>query len=491
MTSLRMRPMAVLVAVATLTLTACGGSTTTSSESGTLPETADFAPASAAFFVSVDSDTTGDQWHKAGVLLDRFPSSDKLFAEINEELAKDDVTWAQVKPTLGPEVGVAGLTTEGSSVVMFTKSPKPDDLKALLAKGSDPAVSRVVDGWLVAADTTAAIDRFIGARANGTLADSSDFTDAVGGVDLDGVALAYVPGTTIQTAVDKGLRDKGAPSSLGDVGKVQSLAASATAEDQGISFDVQVLGANLGSVESFNPSLDESFPAKPLFFVTAAGLDKVLRQGLDQIQENDPNFAQQRTQIERALGLTLEGDVLPLFSKEVGLGVYGEASGAGIPVTVDAILTLDDEAKARHLMERLGALLELGGYGTTAKVEVGGLQATEIRFKGEDFSLLWVVDSGKLWISTSKAGLETLLGATNRLADDPAYRSQLDAADVPDEVTSLLYADLQTAVPFVLDFAGDDVDAETRANLKPLRSVVASSSQHGDTVHVGGLVGIG
>jgi hypothetical protein len=46
-------------------------------------------------------------------------------------------------------------------------------------------------------------------------------------------------------------------------------------------------------------------------------------------------------------------------------------------------------------------------------------------------------------------------------------------------------------VPFVLNFAGDDVDAEVRDNLRPLRSVVASSSQDGDSVHVGGFVGIG
>src|SRR4051812_48422990 len=189
MKSLSVRPIAALVAFATLTLAACGGSTTTSTGSGTLPETADFAPASASFFVSVDTDTSGDQWHQASVLLDRFPSGDKLLAQINKEMAQDDVTWAQIEPTLGPEVGIAGLTTDGSSVVMFTKSPKPDELKALIAKGDDPGVSRVVDGWFIAGDTTAAIDRFAAARSNGTLADSSEFKDAVGGVDADGIVL--------------------------------------------------------------------------------------------------------------------------------------------------------------------------------------------------------------------------------------------------------------------------------------------------------------
>lgn len=490
MKSLRMRPIAVLVAFATLTLTACGGSTTTSSTgSGTLPESADFAPASAAYFVSVDTDTSGDQWHKASVLLDRFPSSDKLLDGIKTSMADDAVTWAQVKATLGPEVGIAGLTADESSLVLFTKSPKPDELKALLAKGHEPAVTRQVDDWTLAAESAATLDRFTAAQSNGSLSDSNDFQDAVAGVDADGIALAYVPGRTIQGAVGQGLRSEGVPSGLGDVGKIESLAASATAEDQGVSFDLQLIGGNLGSVESFNPSLDETFPAKPLFFVTSAGLDKALRQGLSQIQKSVPNFAEQRAQIERALGVTLEGDVLPLFSKEIGLGVYGDASSAAIPVTVDAVLTVDDEAKATHLMDRLGALLELGGNGTTSKVEVAGLQATEIQLKGQEFSLFWLVEDGKLSMSTSKAGLETLLGTSNRLADDGAYKSQLAAADVPDEVTSLLYADLQTAVPFIQSFAG--IAGETEANLKPLRSIVASSSQDGDTVHAGGFVGIG
>ena len=65
-------------------------------------------------------------------------------------------------------------------------------------------------------------------------------------------------------------------------------------------------------------------------------MDKLLRQVLDQVSTSVPNFQQQRTQIEQALGVTLEGDVLPLFKGELGVGVYGEASGT-IPVTVDAV----------------------------------------------------------------------------------------------------------------------------------------------------------
>jgi hypothetical protein len=487
-------PIAALVAFAALALAACGGSTNSSSSSGggSIPETAAFTPSASAFFVSLDTDTSGDQWHKAGVLLDRFPSSDKLIEEFNKDSQKDGVTWAQVKATLGPETGIAGLTTDGSSVVMFTKSPKPDDLQALMKKGDDPMVSKVVDGWVVAGDTMAAVDRFTAAQSNGSLADDSAFKDAVGHVDADGIALAYVPGRTITTAFAKGLSQEGAPAGLGqlgDLGKIDSVAASATAQDDGASFDIALKSPNVPSTEPFSPTLDETLPAKPLLYVNGAHVDKVLRQVLDQVQKSVPNFQQQRAQIERALGLTLEGDVLPLFKGELGVGVYGEASGE-IPVTIDAVLTVSDEDKATKLMDRLGALVQLGGNGSTAKVQVGDVQATELKISGE-YSVFWVVDDGKLELSTSKAGLEKLRGSDNRLADDSAYTSQLSAADVPDQVTGLVYADLQTAVPFVLGFAGDAADAEVRENLKPLRSIVASGTTDDGTTILSGFVGIG
>jgi hypothetical protein len=484
-------PIAGLVAFAALALAACGGSTNSSSSTGggTLPETASFAPASVAYFVSVDTDTNGDQWKKAVTLIDRFPAHGKLLDELESSLTKENVSWENdVKPALGPEVGFAGLAANENAFVAFTKSPQPDKLAALVKHGDDPGVTKEVDGWTLIADTTAALDRFSAARSNGTLADSSAFKDAVDGVDADGIALAYVPGKTITGTIGEGLKSQGAPSGLGGVGAVESLAASVTAEGTGARFDVTATGAGLSTGEAFDPTLDETFPAKPLLFVDAAHLDQPLRKLLDTVQKSVPNFSQQRTQIEQALGLTLEGDVLPLFKGQIGLGVYGEASSDEIPVTIDAVLTVEDEAKATHLMDRLGALVQLGGNGTTAKVQVGDVQATELRISGE-YSVFWVVDDGKLWISTSKNGLEQLRKSSGRLSDDQAYKSEIDAADVPGEVTSLVYADLQTAVPFVQSFA--QLDVETLANLKPLRSIVASSTQDGDTTHVGGFVGIG
>lgn len=480
-------------AFAAVAVAGCGSSGGSSGTgSGAIPETANFAPAGSAYFVSLDTDVTSDQWHKASVLLNRFPSSDRLVQSFTDDLGKSGITWENdLKPALGPEVGLVGLGLN-SDVVVFTKSPQPDKLETLLRKPPNPAVTKQVDGWVIASDKASTLAAFEKAREAGSLGDMSAFRDGVSKVQTDGLALAYVPGTTIDTGAMKAAQ--GQPLSSAQItkalGKVQSLAASASAEDQGVRFDVTGTVAGAPSSTTFEPTLDQTMPAQPLLFLDISGLGKALRQVLDAYQQEDPNFAQQRAQVEKALGLTLNDDVFPVLDDESAVGVYGAPSGTSLPVTIDVAVKAD-EAKATKLMERVGALLELGGSGKASTVDINGLHATELTFTGQDISVLWAVIDGKLLISTSRAGMAALHGSSGKLADDPAYTDALSAANVPSQVSLLLYSDLQTAVPFFIQVGGASVDAETQANLKPLRSVVASATQDGDSYILSGFVGIG
>jgi hypothetical protein len=490
-----MRTISVLFAsaLAAVAVAGCGSSGGNSGTGGgTVPETANFAPAAAAYFVSLNTDVTGAQWHKAGVLLGRFPSSDKLVESFTDELGKSGVTWENdLKPALGPEVGLAALGVNGD-VVLFTKSPQPDKLETLLRKPPEPAVTKQLDGWVIAADKASLLAAFEKARDAGTLGGTSAFKDGISRVQTDGLALAYVPGKTINAGATKAAR--GQPLSSAQItkalGTVQSLAASASAEDQGVRFDIAGSAANAPSASTFEPTLDETLPAKPLVFIDVSGLSKALRQALDTYQQQDPKFAEQRAQLEKALGLTLNDDVFPVLEDESAVGVYGAPSGDALPVTVDVAVKAD-EAKATKLMERVGALLELGGSGKVASVDVNGLHATELTFTGQDISVLWAATDGKLLISTSRAGMAALHDSSGKLAGDGAYTDALSAADVPSTVSLLVYSDLQTAVPFAIQAGGSSVDAETRQNLEPLRSVVASATQDGDTYILSGFVGIG
>jgi hypothetical protein len=478
---------------AAVAVAGCGSSGSSGTGGGSIPDTANFAPASSAYFVSVDSDSSSDQWHKASVLLKRFPSSDKLIQQLTTELQKQGVSYeTDIKPTLGPEVGVAGLGVNGD-FVLFTKSPQPDKLETLLKKPPNPAVTAQVDGWVIAAQKQATLTAFEKARDAGTLGDTSEFKDGITNVQTDGLALAYVPGTTINAGAVKAAQ--GQPLSSAQItkafGKVQSLAASASAEDNGVRFDVSGSADNAPSTTTFEPTLDQTMPARPVLYVEASGIDKPIRQALDSYQKDNPSFAQQRAQVEKALGLTLNDDVLPVLKGELAVGVYGVSSGAALPVTIDVAVKVDDEAQATKLMQRVGALLALSGSGKTTTVQVGGLTVTELTFSGQDISVLWAVTDGKLLVSTSRAGMAALAGSSGKLADESAYTGALKAADVPSKVSFLLYSDVQTAVPFFIQAGGSSVDAETRANLKPLRSVVASATQDGNSYILSGFVGIG
>jgi hypothetical protein len=482
-------------AFAAVALAGCGSSSSSGSGGGTVPDTASFAPATAAAFVSVNTDTTGDQWKKAGVLLDRFPSHDKLIQQIESSLAKQNVNYeTDVKPALGPNVGLVAFDLAKSSppYVFFTKSPEPDKLKALVTQGTTPAVTREEDGWTVVAQTTAALDRFDQERKSGSLADSSDFKNGISDVQADGLVLAYVPGGILKDAVGKaGVASATAEPFTSALGDVKSLAASASAEDQGVQFDFAGTVANASQAGTYDVKLDQTLPEKPIFFASVAHLDSPLSKLLDTVRQQDPSFTQQETQVEKALGVTLDGDVIPLFQNELAVGVYPQAA-EGLPVTVDVVLVVNDEAKATTLMNRVGALLELGGSGSTTKVPVGNLTATKLVINGQNFAIYWAVTNGMLEISTSKAGLTDLQGGPGRLSTDSAYKDALQAASVPTDVSGLVYADLQTAVPFFVQIAGPgQTSAEAQANLKPLRSVVAYATQDGDTYQVRGFVGIG
>ena len=103
---------------------------------GASPETASYR----AFVGSVlrlgSTPTRAATSGQGGVLLERFPFSGKLVDEFNKANQADGVTFGQGQGHARPRHGIAGARPRtSSSVVLFTKSPKPDDLQALPEEG--------------------------------------------------------------------------------------------------------------------------------------------------------------------------------------------------------------------------------------------------------------------------------------------------------------------------------------------------------------------
>ncbi len=478
----------LLIAVAALLLAGCGGDESSTTAAVGAPESAAVAPADVAFYVSVDTDFAGEQWQRVNALVDKFPSGDELGQEFRDSLAEDDVDWDRdLKPALGPEVAFMGWQLDGEAqFVMVTRSPQPAELRALLAKSDDPVVTSEVGGWTVAAERQADIDRFTSGQGSAKLEGQQAFKDGLAEVGEDALAIAYVGGPELQRAIDEGTAGEGLPPGLtGGFGSLQAIVLGTSAESDGVRFGA-VLDTDGGpEQEPYSPSLDEVVPARPILFVSSRNLEEGGRTALAEAAKQ-PTFQQQRSQLEKLVGLSLEDDILPLLGGEIAIAVYSGASGQ-LPVTIDLLLEVDDEDEARRVMDRLGALAELGAGGRALETKVGELDATELQIQG--MSIVWAVADGRLMITTGREALEALQAGTPRLADDEAYTAALDRAEAPDEVIGLVYSDLEALVPLALGFAGG-LDPEVRANLEPLRSALLFGTADGDDVTVSGFVGI-
>ena len=80
-------------AFAAVAVAGCGSSGGSSGTgSGAIPETANFAPAELLVLRLARHRRHGDQWHKASVLLKRFPSSDKLVQQLHRRARKQGIS---------------------------------------------------------------------------------------------------------------------------------------------------------------------------------------------------------------------------------------------------------------------------------------------------------------------------------------------------------------------------------------------------------------
>ncbi len=176
---MRLLHIAVLVAI-TLAVTACGAT----KQAGSVPDGAEFAPASSAVYISGVTDPSSSQWEKADKLLGRFPGRAKLLASFRKDLGKEGLTWERdIKPALGDEVSLALLDFEDAdhNYVFFTKPKDEARFDKLLEAGDDPQVHRKIDGWTVFADNKLSLDNFEQARSSGdSLSDKDEFRDAMG-----------------------------------------------------------------------------------------------------------------------------------------------------------------------------------------------------------------------------------------------------------------------------------------------------------------------
>jgi hypothetical protein len=477
------------ILVLTLLPLAVGCGTTTVSG----PAGATVVPASTELFLSVRTDSGSDQWKRAANLFEAFPDGNKAIQGILDQLGAQGIDFARdVEPALGPETDIVALDLAGAGeFVGLTQPDDPAKLKALLAKGDEELFTREVEGWTVFAESTALLDGFESAREDGTLAESSDYEDAIADVDQDALALIYLKGGGLQGTIQQ--EENLPPGALGALfpeGKVPSLAMSLKAEENGLRIaGAAKLAADEGGFapENFKAELPDEVPGGALVYAGYNDLESSLSTLRDVMGEGEPEFDRDLARIEAQLGVSLEEDVFPLFSGETALYVR---PGFLIP-EVTLVTQVDDEDAA---MATIGKLVAgLGEYLPAAQrvqdVDIDGVQAKEMPVS-PPVSVYWAAFDGHLVLTSSRDGITQLRESDDRLAADSDFRDALEQAGVPEETNGFAYVNLHDAIPYVLGLVGEGVPDSVRANLEPLDHLVLYGSKDGRTLKFAGFLAV-
>jgi Protein of unknown function (DUF3352) len=463
----------------------CGGSSSNGSASGSAAG-ATVVPASAVAYVSVNSDLGSDQWKKLDALSKKFPGRAKAIASFKQDLAKDGIDFQKdVKPALGPEIDLAWLDfADGGQNVVAVTQPKDDaKLAALVTKNNSDSsnhklYTEKVGDWTAIAQSQATLDRLKSAQNGSKLADDSSFEDAVAALPDEALVKAYVNGGAVRQAVQQGIAPTVRQSGL--LGKAIPnlgwLSASASAASNGVGFQAGVKSSGT-KTKSYKSELVDRLPAGALADLSFNNLSSNLRRILSQA-----GLKAQAAQVEQALGIS-ENDLLKLLSNEGALAVYPSARGERYP-SVELLLKVNDQAKARKLLARLSALAPMAGA-TVKPVTIGGVQAHELAVNGQ-VSVDYGVFDGVLAVSNSRSALAGLDAGGVKLGSDPVFGDARSAVKAPSSTTGFAYVNLQGVFNEVFEYIG--ASAEVRANLAPLTSFFAYGARKGDVTHLNGFL---
>ncbi len=446
----------------------CGGTSDTTPAAGT-GAAASVAPADSIAFVAIDTDLDSEQWNTVEKLLDEFPGKDRALQRLRGELQKNGVDFERdVKPALGPELGIAVLAdSAGSGVdaVAYTKPKDRERLSALLQKGDAPhPVSAEIDGWTAIAQDQATLDRARNLGSGASLAEDATFEGAFGKLPEEAVAKVYVNGDRATTSLKRVLgRSAGA---LEGQGKLTYLVADLVASDDGLRLEGSAKGEGAKSGQlgpAYASQLVSQVPAGALVYLSFRGAG----QALDQLRSNP--FLQGIPQLG-AVAAAL-GKLGPLLRKEGALYVR---PGTPIP-EVTLVTQVDDETQAvasvDELIASFGGLL--GGRQPVPR-QVGGVSAKELDLGR--FALLYAAFDGKLVVTTSSTGIRGLEGGGQKLVDDDAFKSARDLVGMPDETNGFLYVNMKDSLPLIeglAQIAGQPLPADVQQNLEPLRTLIA------------------
>ena len=422
-----MRAAAAALALGLLLVAAgCGNSSAaTQSSSGT--DAASLVPASALAYVSADANLDSQSW--------------QVVADLFGPVVGSDVDYKRdIKPALGDRVNLAVLSVEDGKpeAVAIVKPTDVAKLQALAKKfdqGTEHYTVENIGGWSVVADSAAAFQSVRDANTGSSLADNADFKSAMAQVGDTSFATAYASGSAVEQLPAK-LR-----ALVGVAGLPRWVAAGITADKSALHVDVRAVGAS--SPAAYRPALLNDVPSGAILAVSFKNVNQLLAR------------IRAEPTLRAALPPFLTG-LKPLG----GEGVLYLLPGTLLPVVTLEVQARDPAAAATSLR----ALAAQAAKVLPLHVERHG---------------------NKVLLTNAAAGVTPGSGS---LVDDQPFKDALAAADAPDEVTWLAYADIQRLAPILQALASLTGSGQSKPSITPklekVDTLVAFGARSGSTSRV-------
>jgi len=399
----------------------CGSSTAaTGTSSGA--DAASLVPASALAYVSADANLDSQSWQ---VITDLFgPLDSKL------DYKRD------IQPALGDRANLAvlGVDSGKPEAVAIVKPTDVAKLEALAKKfdqGTEHYTVEQIGGWSVVADSAEAFNAVRDADAGNSLADNADFKNAISQVGDSGFATVYASGSgaaQLPAKLRALVRVAGSP---------RWVAAGITVDKSALHVDARAAGASTPA--AYKPALLRDVPSGAILAVSFKNVNQLLA----------------RIQAEP----TLRASIPPFLNGLRSLG--GEGVLYLLPGTLLPVITLEvQSADPAAAATSLRALAAKAAKVLPLRVERRG---------------------NKVLLTNAAAGVSPGSGS---LVDDQPFKDALAAADAPDEVTWLAYADIQRLAPILQALAsltGKGSKPSTTPKLEKFGTLVAFGARSGST----------
>ena len=518
--------LAVLLAALALLAAACssddGEEAPPAGEAGS---PASFVPAGAPVYLDVTTDDAGEQWTQATALASRFPAFAGLVADLEQDLADDEITFDDLRAVAGDRAGFAFLRlpdTEGQEGATPAETEDPFMLVLELRPGQEDAALEIfrkseagleqpagehggVEYYFNGEDTAAAVtddtlvvtsgeaDLFaaLDAREDGDgLSGVQQFKDTVAGLPDETAGAVYLDVAALFKAL---VADTPELEGLG-IPEIQdaALGIGAVAEGQGVRLTGVAPGAPSGGSGGFSPTLVDRVPDDAIAYIGFQDPASAVSQGFGEAQGEAAEGLKQQIrffsgQLQQALGVSTD-DLAALFGGEAGIAVL---PGAELPSVVIMLKVGDPQRATRTLNalragipEILGATGAVQGPGRFRQVPLeNDVRGWELPVR-PGLSVTYGIDGDVVYLGTSSEAIIQLQSPDSKLSDSPRF--QAATAGLPDELNGMVYAD----VPKVLDALQEaglfgDLSPEVAENVGSLGGVAAWDTPDGFEAFVG------